>query len=121
MLESYKKLLNEDIVSNIRLAEVEIQLFKKELGDIQYEFKVESFDDIIKKDIHPIILKQKQDKTDFVKEVLNYINNFDSYSNKYCEVIFQIALKQAVKIEEHKVIKIIFYLMTNYIIYDLLS
>lgn len=63
----------------------------------------ESLENVISHEIQPILDKQKQDRTEFFKLIVSYIDDFDEYTNKIINrLMTNFYLKMAKMTDEHR-------------------
>ena len=94
-----------------------IEKFKKDESTISYIFgkdnhnekKYNDFDDIndldnlIEREIKPIIDKNKMDRTEYISKLNKYLDEYDDYINAVCEKILNLFLSVGKLYDEHKI------------------
>ena len=94
----------------------EIENFKTQVDSISYDFtkdnhnekkyndfdELNSIDDLIEKEIKPLLEKNKEDRMEFIKKINSYINEYDDYTNNIIKKIISVFLNVGKAFDEHK-------------------
>ena len=94
-----------------------VENFKNEEKTIFYEFgkdnhnekkyndydEINNIDELIEKEIKPILEKNKQDRTDYISKLDKYLDDYDDYINSVSEKILNIFLSLGKLYDEHKI------------------
>ena len=94
----------------------EIENFKTQVDSISYDFtkdnhnekkyndfdELNSIDDLIEKEIKPLLEKNKEDRMEFIKKINSYINEYDDYTNNIIQKIISVFLNVGKAFDEHK-------------------
>ena len=109
-----KLMQNSEDIQNKTMAALE--QFKKDESTISYDFnkdnhnekkyndydELKSLDELIEKEINPIINKNKEDRTNYISKLNKYLDEYDDYINAVCEKILNIFLAVGKLYDEHK-------------------
>ena len=109
-----KLVKNSEDIQNKSLQAVEN--FKEEVNSVSYDFtkdnhnekkyndyeELNSIDDLIEKEIKPILEKNKEDRTEYIKKLNSYIDEFDEYTNNISQKIISVFLNVGKAFDEHK-------------------
>ena len=109
-----KLLKNSEDTQNKTLEALE--QFKRDESTISYDFTkdnhnekkyndyddINNLDELIDKEINPIINKNKDDRTNYVNNLNKYLDEYDDYINAVCEKILNIFLTVGKLYDEHK-------------------
>lgn len=93
-----------------------LEQFKRDESTISYDFtkdnhnekkyndydEINNLDELIDKEINPIINKNKDDRTNYVNNLNKYLDEYDDYINAVCEKILNIFLTVGKLYDEHK-------------------
>ena len=93
-----------------------LEQFKKDESTISYDFTkdnhnekkyndyedINSLDELIDKEINPILNKNKEDRNNYVNDLNKYLDEYDDYINAVCEKILNIFLTIGKLYDEHK-------------------
>ena len=104
---------SEDIHQKSLLA---LEEFKKDEATINYVFTkdnhnekkyndyddINNLDELIEKEITPLINKNKEDRTNYINTLNKYLDEYDDYINAVCEKILNIFLSLGKLYDEHK-------------------
>ena len=104
---------NEDIQNKTLSA---LEQFKKDESTISYDYNkdnhnekkyndyddLKSLDELIDKEINPIINKNKEDRTNYISNLNKYLDEYDDYINAVCEKILNLFLTVGKLYDEHK-------------------
>ena len=104
---------SEDTQNKTLLA---LEEFKKDESSISYDFTkdnhnekkyndyddLNSLDELIDKEINPLINKNKEDRTNYISNLNKYLDEYDDYINAVCEKILNIFLSLGKLYDEHK-------------------
>ena len=107
LFEEYKKSLETDKfkkieeINTIKNSSKTIELFIDCKPYIKF-YNYNSIDEILKSNINNIIEKQKNDRTEFCTNLLNYLEEFEEYTNNICNrIVKDFYLKLAKSNDEH--------------------
>ena len=117
ILTDYIEKLMQDSTNTQNKSLEAIENFKKDESTINYIFgkdnhnekKYNDYDDIndlenlIEKEINPILEKNKQDRTDYISKLNTYLDDYDDYINSTCEKILNLFLAVGTLYDEHKI------------------
>ena len=95
---------------------IALEQFKKDESTISYDYnkdnhnekkyndydELKSLDELIEKEINPIINKNKEDRTNYISKLNKYLDEYDDYINAVCEKILNIFLAVGKLYDEHK-------------------
>ena len=104
---------NEDVQNKSLLA---LEQFKKDVSTISYDYNkdnhndkkyndyddLKSHDELIDKEINPLLNKNKEDRTNYISNLNKYLDEYDEYINGVCEKILNIFLAVGKLYDEHK-------------------
>ena len=109
-----KLVKNSEDIQNKSLQAVEN--FKEEVNSVSYDFTkdnhnekkyndyedLNSIDDLIEKEIKPILEKNKEDRTEYIKKLNSYIDEFDDYTNNISQKIINLYSNVGKAFDDHK-------------------
>ena len=109
-----KLMKNSEDIQNKSLEALE--QFKKDESTISYDFNkdnhnekkyndyddLKSLDELIDKEINPVLNKNKEDRTNYISQLNKYLDEYDDYINAVCEKIINIFLNVGKLYDEHK-------------------
>ena len=109
-----KLMKNSEDIQNKSI--VALDKFKDDESTISYDFnkdnhnekkyndydEVKSLDELIEKEINPILNKNKEDRTNYISKLNKYLDEYDDYINSVCEKILNIFLTVGKLYDEHK-------------------
>ena len=109
-----KLMKNSEDIQNKSL--VALEKFKDDESTISYDFNkdnhnekkyndyddLKSLDELIEKEINPILNKNKEDRTNYISKLNKYLDEYDDYINAVCEKILNIFLALGKLYDGHK-------------------
>ena len=113
--EHIQKLVNDsDNIQNKSLQEIEN--FKQQVNTVSYDFskdnhnekkyndydELNSIEDLVEKEIKPILDKNKEDRTEYIKKLNSYIDEYDEYVNNISQKIINLYLNVGKAFDDHK-------------------
>ena len=109
-----KLLKNSEDIQNKSLAAFE--KFKEDVSTISYDFTkdnhnekkyndyddLKSLEELFEKEVNSVLNKNKDDRTNYIKSINTYLEEYDDYINNVCEKIINIFLSAGKLYDEHK-------------------
>ena len=104
---------NEDIQNKSFAA---FEKFKEDVSTISYDFTkdnhndkkyndyddLKSLEELFEKEVNSVLNKNKEDRTNYIKNLNSYLEEYDDYINNICEKIINIFLSAGKLYDEHK-------------------